>query len=242
MVILSLVAFLQANAQHKKMDQVMQDVFEEMGGDNYIIRIIDGVTGEPVVGATLLIENIGAFESDAEGRLKFPKQPDGLLKGIFKKDGYIPALFLIDVAAQTVLRNRFYVSPVMNINQFRVVLEWDQQPADLDAHFVKEGGYHISYRNTQTLADGQGKLDRDDMDGVGPETITVEQLNSEAEYTYYVNNYSAEINASAPALSASKATVWIYGNNKLLDIISVPTNFSGKTWQVFKIRQGQVVK
>jgi hypothetical protein len=236
-----LLGFLPSTAQHQKMDQIMEDVFQERDNNIFTIRLFDALTGDPVEGANIMFETIGTFTSDSAGRVMFPRQPDGLLKAIFKKKGYISAIVDIDVAAETILRNRYFVSPVMNIEQFRVVLTWDQQPEDLDAHFIKDNSYHISYRNTRVLNDGSGQLDRDDMDGFGPETITVEQLNAESGYVFFVKNYSAEINPSAPPLSSSKATVWVFGNNKLLNTFYIPTNHTGNTWQVFKIEQGQVV-
>lgn len=237
-----LLGVLPSFAQQKKMDQIMEDVFQERDNNVFTIRFFDALTGDPVEGASVMIENVGTFTSDSAGRVMFPRRPDGMLKAIFKKTGYISALVDIDVAAETILRNRYLVSPAMNIDQFRVVLAWDQQPEDLDAHFVKTNSYHISFRNTRVLNDGTGQLDRDDMDGYGPETITVAQLNPQSEYTFYVFNYSEKINPSAPPLSRSKATVWVYGNNRLLNVFYIPTSFDGDTWKVFRIVQGQVVQ
>lgn len=239
---LSLISgFLPSSAQHKKMDQVMEDVFQEQDNNIFTIRFFDALTGDPIEDAEVMIENIGTYASDSAGRVMFPRQPDGMLKAIFKKQGYISALINVDVAAETILRNRYFVSPVMNIDQFRVVLAWDQQPEDLDAHFVKTNSYHISFRNSRVLNDGTGQLDRDDMDSYGPETITVSQLNADSEYTFFVYNYSAKINSSAPSLASSKAAVWVYGNNKLLNVFYIPSSISGDTWKVFRIEQGQVV-
>jgi len=241
-IALSLILSLRtAIAQEDKMKQVMEDVFQERDNNIFTIRLFDALTGDPVLGADVMIENIGNFVSDSAGRIMFPKQPDGLIKAIFKKSGYISALLNIDVAAETIMKNRYYLSPSLNIDQFRVVLSWDQRPEDLDAHFMKSNSYHISYRNTRVLNDGTGQLDRDDMDGYGPETITVDQLDANAEYTFFVYNYSSKVNPSAPPISSSKATVWVYGNNKLLNVFYIPTSISGDTWQVFKIVQGQVV-
>lgn len=241
LVSLLLFMALPTFAQHEKMDQIMEDVFQERDNNIFTIRFFDALTGDPVSDAEVMIENVGSYASDSAGKVMFPRQKDGVLKAIFKKSGYISALVLIDVAAETILRNRYFVSPVMNIDQFRVVLGWDQQPEDLDAHLIKSNSYHISYRNTRVLNDGSGQLDRDDMDGFGPETITVDQLSPNSEYTFFVKNYSAEKNPSAPSLSSSKATVWVYGNGKLLNVFHIPSNITGDTWQVFKVIQGQVV-
>ncbi|RPH31718.1 MAG: hypothetical protein EHM93_12280 [Bacteroidales bacterium] len=220
---------------------VLEDVFIEQDNNSFTIRFFDVLTGDPVSDAFVMIENVGSYSTDSEGSVIFPRQPDGPLKAVFKKTGYISALIEIDVVVETILRNRYFVSTVMDIDQFRVALSWDQQPEDIDAHLVKSNAYHISFRNTRVLNDGTGQLDRDDMDGYGPETITISQLSPESEYTYFIYNYSAKVSRSAPPLSSSKATVWVYGNNKLLNTFHMPTNLKGDTWQVFKVVQGQVV-
>jgi hypothetical protein len=228
-------------AQFDQMKNKFDDVLLEIEEDIFTLRFSDAISGEPVPNATILLENIGEFNTDEEGKITFPRQPDGLIRVLFKKDKYISSVFNVEVIAETIFFNRFSVSPIMNIDQFRVVLDWDQNPGDLDAHFVKANSYHISYRNTRVLSDGTGMLDRDDMDGYGPETITVERIDSYGQYVYSVHNYSHEMNSSALPLSRSKATVRVYGNNRLLKTYTVPQNHQGKTWNVFKVENGQII-
>lgn len=227
-------------AQKDRMKNVVEDVFTEMEDGLFTLRFYDALTGNPVENGNVSIEDVGEFASDSAGRVRFPVQPDGMFRVIFEKEGYIKSMFKVEVIAETIFKNRLIVSPKMDVKQFRVVVDWDDTPADLDAHFVKSGDYHISYRKTRVLADGTGMLDRDDMDGNGPETITVQSLDAEREYTYFVHNYSAKIDASATPLSRSKATVRVYGNNRLLKTIEVPQNHSGEEWQVFKVVNGKV--
>ncbi|MGE0077897.1 MAG: YfaP family protein [Bacteroidales bacterium] len=227
-------------AQIEKGRQTLEDVIAEQEQNVYTLRFFNALTGDPVQGGQVMIENVGTFETDSAGRVMFPKQPDGLYKTIFKLNGYITAVYNVDVVAETIFKNRLVVSPVMDISQFRVVLDWDQQPLDLDAHFVKANSYHISYRNTRVLADGTGMLDRDDMDGFGPETITVERIDAEGEYGFFVHNYSAYEKPGSPNLSVSKATVRVYSGNRLLKTFQIPDNFTEKTWNVFKVVNGQV--
>jgi hypothetical protein len=228
-------------AQFEQMKDKFDDVLLEIEEDIFTLRFADAITGEAVSNATILVENVGEFTTDEEGKITFPRQPDGMLRVLFKKDKYISAVFNVEVIVETIFFNRFSVSPIMNIDQFRVVLDWDQKPNDLDAHFVKTNQYHISYRNTRVLADGSGMLDRDDMDGFGPETITVERIDSDGEYAFSVHNYSQHINSSSLPLSKSKATVRVYGSNRLLKTYQVPINHNDKTWNVFRIENGQII-
>jgi len=205
------------------------------------IYFVNAITGNPASGAKVMIENIGSFIADSSGVVAFPQQPNGTIKAIFRKEGYISAIYTIDITNETIFRNRFIVSPLMESEQFRIALSWDKQPEDLDAHFIENSSYHISYRNTRVLNDGTAQLDRDDMDGYGPESITVSQIDNDRDYSFYVYKYSNKKNPSIYPLSSSKATVWVYGNNRLLNIFHIPTNIKGDTWNVFKIVNGVIV-
>lgn len=227
-------------AQKDRMKHVVEDVFTEMEEGLFTLRFYDALTGNPVEGASVAIENVGEYTTDSAGRVLFPKQPDGVYRVIFEKPRYIKSLYRVEVIAETIFKNRLVVSPAMNIDQFRVVLDWDEKPADLDAHFIKKNSYHISYRNTRVLSDGTGQLDRDDTDGYGPETITVASLDANAEYIFLVNNYSAKVSSDAVPLAKSKATVRVYGNNRLLKTFQIPQNHNGVDWYVFKVVNGQV--
>lgn len=219
-----------------------QETILVQGNKTFTIQFINALTGDPVSGAEIMIENTGTFSTDSAGRVIFPQQPDGSIKAIFRKDGFISAIYAIDITSETILRNRFMVSPTMNAEQFRFVLSWDKQPEDLDAHFFETNSYHISYRNTRVLNDGTGQLDRDDMDGYGPESITVSQLDPESEYSFYVYKYFTKKNPSTYPLGNSKATVWVFGSNRLLNIFHIPPNIKEDKWQVFKIKQGQIIE
>jgi len=206
------------------------------------IYFVNAITGNPVSGAKVMIENIGSFVTDSSGIVTFPQQPNGSIKAIFRNEGYISAIYTIDITNETIFRNRFMVSPLMESEQFRIALSWDKQPEDLDAHFIENNSYHISFRNTRVLNDGTGQLDRDDMDGYGPESITVSQIDSARNYSFYVYKYSNKKNPSTYPLSSSKATVCVYGNNRLLNVFHIPTNIKGDTWNVFKIINGEIVE
>lgn len=221
---------------------IAQQVEPNQNIDIFSIHFINAITGDPVSGAKVMIENLGSYKTDSSGTITFPKQPNGSIKAIFRKDGFISAIYNIDIASETIFRNRFIVSPTMEAEQFRIVLSWDKQPEDLDAHFLETRSYHISFRNTRVLNDGSGQLDRDDMDGYGPESITVSQIDPESEYHFFVYKYTSKKKPSAYPLSSSKATVWVYGNNRLLNVIQIPSNIKGDTWNVFKLINGEVVE
>jgi hypothetical protein len=219
------------------------DVFEELESGNLTLRISDAVTGRPVAGATVTIETAGEFVTDDEGKVVFPApEADGIVTVLIRADGYIPTEYPLEIMARTLFFNRISISPILDIKFVRIVLDWDKEPRDLDAHFVKKGtgGYHLSFRDMKVLADGSGMLDIDARNGYGPETITVNEVSTTAVYEYYVHDYSNGSRPASTLLSESKATVKVYGGGKLLKIFQVPRKKEGTVWKVFTIEQGQV--
>ena len=149
------------------------DAMEELESGRLTMRFFNALTGNPIKGGRVSIQGKGDFDTDVEGRVQFePPDEDGELPIAFRAPGFITSEFSVEIMNGTLYFNRFSVSPIMDVHQVRIVLDWGEEPRDLDLHFVKDGGYHISYRNMHTLADGNGRLDRDDTRGYGPETIT----------------------------------------------------------------------
>lgn len=219
------------------------DVFEELETGNLTLRFYNAVNGTPIAGGSVVIESVGELVTDEEGKVIFaPPVENGLLQVVFRADRYIPSEFPIEIMAGTLFFNRVSISPLMDIKFVRIVVDWDKEPRDLDAHFVKNGtnGYHISFRNMKVLADGSGMLDIDAMQGYGPETITVNSVSTQSTYEYSVVDYTNQNNRNSKGLSDSKATVKVYGDGRLLKVIQVPRKKEGNVWKVFKIEQGQV--
>ncbi|MBU1927672.1 carboxypeptidase regulatory-like domain-containing protein, partial [bacterium] len=86
-----------------------------------------------------------------------------------------------------------------------ITLDWSANPRDLDSHLTgpdtSSTRFHLAYYNkiigqytgdTQiTCADGIiATLDRDDIDGVGPETTTLCSVEPDGIYKYYVHHYA----------------------------------------------------
>jgi hypothetical protein len=204
------------------------------------MRFGNALDGKAIAGAQVEIPGIGSFVTDNRGIISFPEQPDGAYTLLFTKPGFISTEIAFKIQLSTVIFNWYSISPGLE-GDFRFVLDWGEQPADLDLHFEKQGGYHISYRNMRTLADGSGKLDRDDTSSYGPETITVTRAESSGAYQLYVIDYTNRNNNSSPALSRSGATIRVYSHNRLLDTFAVPETGNGSRWNVCEIRQNRVV-
>lgn len=116
-----------------------------------------------------------------------------------------------------------------------MVLTWGSKPSDLDAHLLcqlSDGiSGHVSYGNKKFSVGNKciSKLDVDDINGYGPETVTI--YNGETgDYTYYVHNYSNELEMQKGGM----AIVRVYkGDNAFPSYtFSLPSQL-GRVWNVF---------
>ncbi len=216
------------------------DAFKELDENELTLRFFNALDGNPIENATVVMAESDTFVTDFEGKFSFAIPEDGYYTVDFKKQGYIPSKFEIEIMAGTLIYNQFSISPVMPVGKIRVVLDWGDDPEDLDAHFAKQGGYHISYRSMKVAADGVAQLDRDDMTGKGPETITANRIDKNAVYTYFIHDYTNRRKAGNQELAKSRAHVQVYGNNQLLHVYTVPQSGEGTYWPVFQIINGEV--
>ncbi|MDR2797071.1 MAG: hypothetical protein LBB80_01890 [Treponema sp.] len=204
------------------------------------MRFGNALDGKPIPGATVEIPGIGSFVTDSRGIISFPEQGDGSFTLVFTKPGFIPTAIPFKIQLSTVINNWYSISPELP-GDFRFVLDWGERPADLDLHWEKQGGYHISYRNMRSPADGSAKLDRDDTSGYGPETITVARAEGNGVYHLYVIDYTNGGNSGSSALSRSGATIRVYSHNRLLETFTAPASGNGYRWNVCDVVQNRIV-
>jgi hypothetical protein len=211
-------------------------------GRKLTLYFYDALTGNPIKGASFALEgSSGVTDSDGKVVVKFPavEGPDVMLYGLFEKDRYVPSKVPVHVMVGSVFNHRYSISPALPPGRIRIVLDWGKQPPDLDSHLVKHGKYHISFRDMRKFED-QALLDRDDVDGEGPETITVNSLDPSAAYTYFVHDYTHKDATGFGDFRASKARVMVFGENTLLKSYEVSSG-KGRVWVVFEIKNGALV-
>lgn len=230
-----------AFAQYDKMLETLDDEMESLETGKLVLRFINAENGKPVEAASIEIEGIGKYSTDMQGKVLIDSVPDKTYAFHFNKDGFIPATYNFEVVAGTIFYNRFSVSPAIDFGALRVVLDWGRNPADLDLHVIKEGDYHISYQNMHVTKDGTARLDRDDLKGFGPETITVKNIDNAATYTCYIKNFTDKNSPNSSALSKSKARVQVYSNNQLMKSYTISVDQKGTSWMVFTIVNGKIV-
>ena len=125
---------------------------------------------------------------------------------------------------------------------YKVILTWGSSPSDLDSHVISwhdtGSQYHVYYGSKTASYNGVTvcNLDTDDTSAYGPETIRIYRLNQYPIY-YYVYQYS-----SSGSLTGSSAIAKLYKYNKLIRTYNIPTSGSGLYWNVFAIKNNQIIE
>lgn len=221
----------------------------EVGG-----RIRDSVTYAAVPGVSVKLrrglfaregEVVAETTTNAEGIYRFSNLQAGYYTADLSKQGYNREYFnVFCLGGQSVVADGL-ITPVLPENEWRIVLTWGQNPADLDAHLkgpLSDGSRFHLYWLRRYVYDGGvlvAQLDRDDIDSYGPETVTIHQLR-DGLYNYYVHDYTNRHNPESRGLENSDAQVRVYRGSNLVHVFNVPSG-AGTVWHVFKIENGVLV-
>lgn len=202
----------------------------------------DAVTGKPIEGAKFSLQgSSGVTDSTGKVTVKFPMadKTDVIVNGSFEKSGYIPSKIPVHLLVGTVFINRYSISPTLPPGKIRIVLDWEKDPPDLDAHLIKAGQYHISFRDSHNYEE-LASLDHDATDGRGPETITINKVDPAGVYTFLVHDYTHKDTKGFSQFKQSGAHVMVFGENSLMKSYEVPAG-KGLVWAVFDIKNGRLV-
>jgi hypothetical protein len=154
-------------------------------------------------------------------------------------NGYAKSYSTVTIVGDVNVNKEVSISPVLADDQLRAVLTWGQFPSDLDSHLVKKingvESYHVYYEN-QVLANADASLDIDDTSSYGPETVTINNIDPNAIYTYYVYNFSGGEDSVLPD-SGAKIDIYSGDSSQTLFI----PNEGGQYWKVFEIVNGEIV-
>lgn len=192
-------------------------------------------TDEPVVGATVTLSSGASATTGTAGEYTFTDLPGGSYVLTAAADGYVPgAPTTVDVVPAQDTAATLLLSPELAAGSLRIVLSWDDDPADLDSHLwtPESQPYHVFYGPRGSLeACPFAALDIDDVSGFGPETITISQA-IPGTYRYAVHRFSG-----GETLSQSNAVVQVFDSTGLVAEMAVPLNgtFEHIWWHVFDL-------
>jgi len=103
------------------------------------------------------------------------------------------------------------LSPELDGQVARIVLQWGLNPRDLDSHLTgptpSGGRFHVFY--SHTIENEAAELDVDDTSSYGPETITIHRL-IPGVYRYAVHDYTNRNVNPSTGLAQSGASVKVF--------------------------------
>ena len=202
-------------------------------------QVVNAVNNQPVPDAEVRI--VGrelSATTNAEGWFRLDDAPLGLVPIVISASGFSAEQFDWELSPGSQSGIRVVLNPGLDAGQIRIVLTWDEEPADLDAHLkgpLPEGEqFHIYFHKKGDLASKEFvRLDVDDRDGQGPETITVLGV-LPGTYTYFVHDYSNRDDPASDSLARSAAEVKVYQSGQTYRF-RAGHDMDGNIWDVCSI-------
>ncbi|BBO72159.1 hypothetical protein DSCA_60890 [Desulfosarcina alkanivorans] len=208
-------------------------------------QVIDAQTGAILSGVSVYLHEDGngipgavveQTGSDSYGGFAFSQIDPGTYYVVASLQDYIEGQRrVVLLPDETLTHQDLVLSPVLNPGEFRIVLTWGENPADLEAHLTAPNPdgcrEHCFYWN-RTISGAD--LDVDDRESYGPETITISQMDP-GTYRFYVHDFTNRNSVNSAALASSGATVTVYsgsGNDPL--VFNAPAG-AGNVWHVFNL-------
>lgn len=206
--------------------------------------VIDAVTGNGVSGAEIVLRPVSGngensrASTDGYGGYTFSDLAEGSYSVEVSKEGYIEETFSVELDdGQESYTEDFVISPELTSGEIRIVLEWQEQPSDLDSHLfcdMDDGTTSELYWGRTTVSSSGGviaTLDVDDTNGYGPETTTISR--TDGVFTFVVSDYTL-----SGTMSRCGATVKIYlPGESAPKVVNVPDSIEND-WVVCRINHG----
>ncbi len=166
-----------------------------------------------------------------------------------QKSEYMTAFSsVISIGGQTTPNQNVTLTPEMDEDEIRIILDWGLTPPDLDSHLTgpipnSSDRFHVFFplSNRQFIHNGivYVALDYDVTNSYGPETITIYQQTS-GMYRYSVHDYTNRTSTTSTQLSNSTARVRVYFGSNLVQTFNVPSNTPGTLWTVFELEGSNI--
>lgn len=235
--------FLLTNSTFSQIDQTRKKI-EDVGAEAQgllTLRFENASDGAAVPYGKISFQGNKTMLTDAEGKIQFAKKPDGVYTVQFEKKGFVSEEFQVRISSGKLRNNRCIVSTSLKKNEYRIVLVWDEKPADLDLHFVKEKKYRVSDKDLKKSPDSLAILECETALGYGPESILIRHMEEIDSTSVVVINYSNKSDENSSALSKSNPVIKVYKEGKIEGVWKPSKKQSGNIWMVFNIQNGQIL-
>jgi uncharacterized protein YfaP (DUF2135 family) len=196
------------------------------------------VTVELRLGINMRTGTIAASVVTSTGSFTFTNVAAGAYTIVARATGFVEGVRtgIVVGAGTTVTQQDVQLSTT--VGAARIVLTRGISPSDLDSHLTgpvtgSSSRFWVYYSNRgSTAASPFARLDVDDTNGNGPETITLGAITS-GVYRYYVYDYTNRNSSTSASLGNSGAQVQFFVGSTLRATFFVP-NGVGNAWAVFE--------
>lgn len=207
--------------------------------------VVDAVTGKGVAGAVLTFmpkssSNMTVVrETDPKGAFRTELEADDYKINV-EAENYVSETFEFTVRqGESYSGEQFVISPELS-EEARIILEWGAQPVDLDSYLAGSAGglnnIWVCFSDKRASSGGNiiAELDLDDINGYGPETTTIYDL--DGEYQFLVFDYHV-----TGTMAQYGATVKVYmpGEDPVVIELS-PDSGVENLWEVCRIDHGKL--
>jgi uncharacterized protein YfaP (DUF2135 family) len=179
-------------------------------------RVVNALNGSPIIGATVTIVGTSfTTTTDSKGRYSFADVPVDTYDVRAQRSGFSTAISPVTLVANDTTTLNFALSLRGDL---RLVLVWNTLESDLDLHLSAptppSGRVHVFF--DQAAPVDYASLDMDDINGEGPETISVKDSPSHGgdfvagDYHVWVDNFPTDPGDNAD-MKVSEATVTLFG-------------------------------
>lgn len=226
---------------------VLNDYQSYLGGIGDISGVVRDAQNNSPLGGALICSSVPCNFSDSSTFTISDAKGAYALSGLSSGEhvmsatlaGYITVQQKATIKPNTVTIQNFALSKeITEAGVLRIVLTWNESPADLDAmlwtpipQYPKV--WYVDRGNCSGIP--YACLDTDDKNGYGPETITISQLQS-GKYAFGVHNPNYTIYPNITPLTQSGAQVRVYDSTGLINQFQVPLTGQGDMWYVFSLK------
>ena len=134
----------------------------------------------------------------------------------------------------TNLTRNFNLVSLPDDGQFRIVINWNGSPSDMDAHLWLPPTVpaHLSKDNLGDIGDDaiRAEVNLTNANGFGPEVITIGETPFAGKYVFAVY-----MNAAPDYFVNTRARVTVYEGSTFVRAFDVPGSGVGHWWKVFTL-------
>jgi hypothetical protein len=220
------------------------DIYDVLTGDlipNVSIKFRRGINA-PITEPVVYTDSTGIW-----GYWKLQNMEAGVYTGYTSKNGYEDGTFNVYVMGNEEICNQNgAMSPVVEEDELRIILQWGASPSDLDSHLwayhhgcAVANPFHQYFSSIGHACSTWFALDLDDTSSYGPETSTIYKTSDgfspriNQPYRFAVHDYSNRSSGTSSAMSNSPGLRVDAITSQGTTTFYMPTNTPATVWSVF---------